>query len=192
MLTIDEIRKTQDLFYSVIGNHGGESVSQIIARKSKEVQDAGFSLWSAKIDSRSIEKVWNLPKDATVLVMCKRNVNAKDPTNNGEVVAAKWMKGPSGKQAIPKGIKTTFKAGKPYQAYVVKNYQILNPALSFDFGHFVTYTFKKGEIPYGERLKVGQFQNTYGHSRKDVNCPATKEVYMVMELQYPFVVEIAD
>lgn len=89
MLTIDEIRETQDLFYSVIGNHGGESVSQ-------------------------------------------------------------------------------------------------------DFGHFVTYTLKKSEIPYGERLKVGQFQNTYGHYRKDVNCPATKEIYMVMELQYPFVVEIAD
>lgn len=40
-----EVRPGQGLLYMKVGNHARESLAEIIARKTKEIEDAGFSLW---------------------------------------------------------------------------------------------------------------------------------------------------
>ena len=39
------LKPGQGLLYMKVGNHAHESLQDIIARKTKEIQDAGFSLW---------------------------------------------------------------------------------------------------------------------------------------------------
>lgn len=90
------------LLYSIIGLHAGEAVKYILPRKEKEIKDAGYSLWVAKINKESIRRVWELSKDDTVYVYCHYSPNAKDPA--AQSVTATHMIGPNGKELIADGI----------------------------------------------------------------------------------------
>lgn len=179
------------LFYSVIGPHGGETVEQILSRKEKEIKDTGYSLWAAKINKESIRRVWGLSKDDTVYVYCHCNLKAKDPA--AQSATATHMIGPNGKELIADGITATFKKTyneqKPYQAYVVRRYHTLPETLKFDFEHYESFT-RKGEVSFGERFRLKQFQNTFGQYNEDISCHEEKDIHVIMELQYPFVVSI--
>ena len=73
------------LFYSVIGKHAGESIEEIMDRKTKEIQVCGFSLWGAKIDKKSVEQVWRLNENDEVFVLCDYREGAKDSRYFGPV-----------------------------------------------------------------------------------------------------------
>lgn len=183
------------VLYSLIGPHAGKNPKQILSDKQNEINlcKEHFGLWAAKIDKKSIEQLWKLDKNARVVVLGKIRENLKDPCNkNGEYVeyVAVSMITPSGECPIPKGICTTFTKGKRYQAYKVKEYKILDPPIVFDFGKFEALSQKKGLQSFAERFKCTRFQNTFGAKNNQLNKSYTKEIDVIMELEYPFVVDI--
>lgn len=179
------------LFYSVIGRHAGESIEKIIERKLNEIQECGFSLWSAKIDKKSVEQVWKLNENDEVFVLCKISKYAKDPVNSNKISSAKKMIGQNGEIVIPDGINTTFTEGKKYQAYVVESYEILNEKIVFDFGPYETLTKKNITKSFGERFRCKQFQNTFGKINSSIQEKCEKEISIIMKLKYPFVVNLS-
>lgn len=178
------------IFYSLIGRHGNKSPNEIIKDKQDEIKACKFSLWSAQIDKKSIEQVWNLDKSDRVIVLCRVSNKAKDPVDKENMYTAITMAGPEGEKSIPEGIMTTFTKGKNYQAYVVKKYEILDSPIIFDFGKYNTLLSDNTTKSFKERFRNTRFQNTFG--RKDVQLKesCTKEIQVLMELEYPFVVNI--
>ena len=184
--------KTADnIFYSVVGKHGGETVEEIISRKQKEVELCGYSLWSAHIDQKSVEQVWALSKDDEVYVLCKINKDAKDPVRQGDSpYYATTQFGPKGEEDIPKDIKTSFTEGKKYQAYVVEEYEMLDASIEFDFGKYETMLANGNFASFAERFKFSKFQNTYGKKNVTIDAECSKTIGLIMKLKYPFVVEL--
>ncbi len=180
------------IFYSVIGNHAGETVEEIIERKENEIAECKYSLWSAKIDKKSIEQVWKLDENDKVYVLCKINKAAKDPVKATIVpYYAKKAYGPDKQElTIPDGIKTSFTEGKNYQAYVVKHYELLESPIAFDFGKYESLLANNLHMSFKNRFKCNQFQNTYGHLNKQLEEREEKEIKLIMELKYPFVVNL--
>lgn len=180
------------IFYSVIGNHAGETVEEIIERKENEITECEYSLWSAKIDKKSIEQVWKLDENDKVYVLCKINKAAKDPVKATIVpYYAKKAYGPDKQElTIPDGIKTSFTEGKNYQAYVVKHYELLESPIAFDFGKYESLLANNLHMSFKNRFKCNQFQNTYGHLNKQLEEREEKEIKLIMELKYPFVVNL--
>lgn len=73
---------------------------------------------------------------------------------------------------------------------MVKNYQIFDKAQLFDFGRCET-TLKDGSHKsYEERFNLKQFPNTLGRYNKALDETCKKEIMVVMELTYQFVVNI--
>ena len=189
------------LFYSVIGKHASETVSQIINRKQNEVKRCGFSLWSVKIDKKSVEQVWKLKRDEKVVVFCVIKENAKDPVINRTV--AKKMIQPNqtvnyNKKGmcetitmdIPNHICATFTENKNYQAYVVSEYEILNEPLDFNFGPYESLLSNGKTKSFMERFKFSRFQNTFGKLNPESTDVFCKQIMVKMHLQYPYVVNI--
>ncbi len=181
------------IFYSIIGKHGGETVQDILSRKNDEIKNCGWGLWSAKIEKKSVELVWELNEDDTVEVLCKVNEKAKDPVviDGTEAYRAVWFVGPDGKeQIVPEGINTTFTKGKNYQAYVVDRYEILDQPVSFDFGKYETVQANGIPKSFAERFKCSQFQNTFGRVNEKLSNSCCKDILVKMILKYPFVVNL--
>lgn len=193
---IDDAYNCNYLFYSIIGPHGKESVETIITRKQIEIKKTGFSLWAAKIDKKSITLSHNLKKTDKVFVLCKINEKTKDPTKKKEVITAQKMYTPEGEKSIPKTIKTTYGKGSKYQAYIVKKYQLLEDVIDFDFEKFeAEYAQKSNEVPKSASFKTrfenfNRFQNTFGRRNNSLCGSCTKQISVIMELEYPFVVDI--
>lgn len=78
---------------------------------------------------------------------------------------------------------------KLHQAYVVKRYRFLPEIIKFDFEHYICF-MKGGAKPYGEQLKCTWTQNIFGQYDEETSCPKEKDIHVIMELQYPFVVNI--
>ncbi|HFR3977737.1 TPA: hypothetical protein ACHVI3_001889, partial [Streptococcus suis] len=150
------------IFYSVIGKHGNETIEQIINRKRNEIENAGYSLWSAKIDKKSTEQVWALSEDETVWVFCKISDNAKDPVTN-DICRANKMIGPKGSISIHQSVTTTFSKGRDYQAYVVEEYLDFreNP-LKCNLANYISTLSNNKKVSFGDRFKNTRFQNVYG------------------------------
>lgn len=146
-----------NIFYSIIGKHGGETVDEIISRKQSEIDTCGFSLWSAKIDKKSIEQVWKLSEDDSVTVLCKINNKAKDPVKLDKICRAETMIGPNGNKTIPAGINTTYTEGKNHQAYVFKAYEILKDSIIFNFGPYETLCADNTKKSFRDRFRCFQF-----------------------------------
>lgn len=182
------------IFYSVIGKHAGKTPQQIIIDKQKELElneDGKYSLWSAKIDKKSKEQVWKLSEEDTVYVLCKLNPNAKDPSGDNEIVSAKTMVTPAGEKPIPNGINTTYTKGKKnYQAYVVKKYEFFDKPQIFDLGGYESLLAKGKIVSFKERFQSTYFQNTFGRKNNLLKDHCEKEISAIMELKYPFVVDI--
>lgn len=184
------------IFYSVIGKHAGENVEEIIERKQKEIDLCEFSLWSAKIDKKSIEQVWKLNKEDKVYVLCKISKNAKDPVEKTEIpYYAKKAFGPGNTElqeiAIPDSIKTSFTKGSNYQAYVVEKYELLVNPIQFDFGKYDSLLSNNTSKSFKERFnKSTRFQNTYGFLDDQSKESFIKEIGLIMVLRYPFVVNL--
>lgn len=105
------------VFYSVIGQHAGEKVEEIIGRKQNEVKKCSYSLWAVKIDKKSIEQVWHLNKKDKVYVMCRINEKAIDPvrktkTPHYAVKAFGPQKFGLNEIIIPDAIKISYTKGK--------------------------------------------------------------------------------
>lgn len=180
------------IFYSVIGRHAGETVAEILERKQDEVTAAGFSLWSAQIDAKSMEQLADLTENDIVTVYCKISSKALDPVPNNQVCQAHRMILINGQEKeIPAGIRTTYNRKKSkYQAYVVGNYQFLEEPQIVDFGQYETTLADGSKKSYSERFNLKQFQNTLGVFTPDLKETCSKEIYAKMELVYPFVVTI--
>ena len=86
------MKKYEYIFYSVVGDHAGETVEQIINRKLEEINRFGYSLWSIKMDRKSLEQVWELPEDGEVVVVAKISSKAKDPVIVNDVCRAQKMR----------------------------------------------------------------------------------------------------
>lgn len=178
-----------NIFYSVIGAHAGESVKQIVDRKSDEIKKSKLSLWSARIDSRSKNLVWQLPEDSKVYVLCKISKVARDPVGGTAYAAQKFIGPDNIANDVPDDIRTTFEKGKKYQAYVVEKYDLLQNVAEFDFGQYVSFT-AKGAVSFAERFKCSQFQNVYGKKDENRMESCKKDIGMIMTLKYPFVVDL--
>lgn len=191
---IDDAYNCNYLFYSIIGPHAGESVESILTRKQKEIdKKRGIGLWAAKIDKNSKNLVQELKKTDRVFVLCKINKNAKDPTK--EEKRAQKMITTDGNINIPPTIKATYGKGDKYQAYVYKEIQILDEVICFDFKKFESELGQKspkGPITksFKERFKSTYFQNTFGRRNNSLCEPCKKPIHVIMELGYPFVVDI--
>jgi len=68
-------------FWHPFGPHGGESVVEILARKQREINANGWTLWS--FQPRLMLKDWmreiRLARPDTVAVFCSDSRSAKDP-----------------------------------------------------------------------------------------------------------------
>lgn len=183
--------RKKHIFYSVVGMHGKEQVDQIINRKNFEVRNAGYSLWSAKIDKKSKELVWNLPENEEVWVMCKVNTKAFDPVKN-EMSVANEMIGPMGVIQINESVSTTYSTGKNYQAYVVEEYiDIRNNPMNFNLANYVSTKATNEEVLFFSRFNsFSRFQNVYGYQNDLLNLKYFKKIGFIMKLRYPFVVDI--
>jgi hypothetical protein len=100
------------------------------------------------------------------------------------------MIGPIGESIIPNGIDTTFAKGKNYQAYVIKKYEILDFPINFDFEKYETRLSNGTTKSFKERFKCCQFQNTFGRKNDKLKESCKREISIIMELEYPFVVNI--
>ena len=125
-------------------------------------------------------------------MLCKINKAAKDPVKATIVpYYAKKAYGPDKQElTIPDGIKTSFTEGKNYQAYVVKHYELLESPIAFDFGKYESLLANNLHMSFKNRFKCNQFQNTYGHLNKQLEEREEKEIKLIMELKYPFVVNL--
>lgn len=184
------------IFYSVIGKHAGEQVEEIIKRKQKEIEGCKYSLWAAKIDKKSIQQVWSLNKDDKVYVLCSIRRNAKDPVIKTEVpYYAKKAYGPAPSELqeliIPQSIRTSFTKGSNYQAYVVEKYELLPRPIKFDFGKYESLLRDNTHKSFKQRFDgFNRFQNTYGCINEQLEESHSKEIELIMELKYPFVVNL--
>ena len=183
-----------NIFYSIIGNHAGETPEEIVMRKQKEIEACGYSLWSAQIDKKSVEQVWGLKPGDEVVVLCKINRRVKDPVNITNMpYYAKQASGPNDDMiSIPKDIKTSFTKGKNYQAYVVSKYIILDDEKMFDFSKYNSLlsngTIKSFTQRFSEETR---FQNRYGKkTEKTESAVCEKPIKVIMVLKYPFVVNL--
>ena len=185
------MKKYEYIFYSVVGDHAGETVEQIINRKLEEINRFGYSLWSIKMDRKSLEQVWELPEDGEVVVVAKISPKAKDPVIVNDVCRAQKMRWKKDDEAIiPEGIDTTFTSGKNYQAYVVQSYEMLEKPEKFDFGSYITFLKDGRTKSYKERFKCKQFQNTFARYDDAIYQKCEKEIAVLMRLKYPFAVNI--
>ena len=178
------------IFYSVIGRHANETIKEILKRKTEEIEASGFSLWSAKIDKKSMEQAWGLSESDEVFVLCKISTNATDPFDGKKVIVAERMLDKDGEKLIPYGIQTTYGEGKNYQAYVVESYQFLPDNMDFDFGSYECVSSENKTIPFAERFKHTYFQNTFGKINPSIKKKCNKPINVIMKLKYPFVVNI--
>lgn len=184
-----------NIFYSIIGKHAGEDVEEIIKRKQKEIEDCKYSLWSAQIDKKSIEQVWKLKNTEKVYVLCRINRKAKDPVKITETpYYAKKAYGPNqpylSEIIIPDSIRTSFTKGKKYQAYVVEKYILLIRPIEFNFGIYESVLRDNTRKSFKERFKFSRFQNTFGYVNDKLVEKYYKEIELIMELKYPFVVNL--
>ena len=138
----------------------------------------------------SVNQVHALDKSDKVYVLCRVNKKANDPAK-GEVCVATKMIGPNKEEKIiPEGVKSTYGEGKKYQAYVVKDYRILDEPCDFDFGKYETTMKGDTKASFKERFNCRQFQNTFGKLNEQLDETISKDISVVMELEYPFVVNI--
>ncbi|KRM52284.1 hypothetical protein FC64_GL000709 [Ligilactobacillus araffinosus DSM 20653] len=183
--------KINNIFYSVIGQHDKEDVKTILSRKLDEIEKAGYSLWAAKIDKKSIEQVWNLKPTDKVYVVCSIKPKAKDPGKGYDNNIAKYYESPKGVFNIDDNVISTFSSKrKTYQAYYVNKYIMLPEEKKMNIGPYKTLLANGQVKTFKERFKCTQFQNTYGKIDDSCNDEFYKEVGLVMELKYPFVVEL--
>lgn len=192
------IEKYPYIFYSVIGRHVDETRKQIIERKYLELEnckknhpDDYYSLWAAKIDEKSLQKVWNLSKDDRVFVLGKYGGN---PTS-GEGRRAEYMILPDNEtKAIYEDVDCRF-LNKNY-AYLVKEYKFLkkNETVDFDFGKYDFY-YPSYETPVSASKYFdicSYVQNNFAvlADESSDRIPVIRPVRVIMELQYPFVVKL--
>lgn len=183
--------KMNNIFYSVVGAHGRENVDTILSRKQEEVSNAGYSLWAAKIDKKSIEQVWNLKPTDKVYVVCSINPNAKDPGKGSGNNVAKYYESPDGTFEIDKDVVSTFSSKRNnYQAYFVKNYKILSESERMNIGPYKCIQADGTVKTYKERFSFSRFQNTYGKLDESCTDEYYKDIDLIMELEYPFVVQL--
>ena len=179
----------ENLFYSIVGCHAGENIKEIIERKQKEILASGISLWSAKIDKMSKKIVWQLSESAEVTVLCKFSKSAKDPVVGNPYFARKYVYAKS-EVNVPSGVFCSFEKGRDYQAYVIKEYEVLESPMSFDFGKYDSQNSKGEVVPFADRFKTTYFQNVYGKRNGSSLAVCEKEISLIMKLQYPFVVDV--
>lgn len=181
------------IFYSIIGPHCQKSAIEIIKEKQHEIElgICSSNLWSARIDQKSIEQVWNLDASDRVFVLGKINTKATDPGKEKKIITAQKMIGPTGEESIPTGIETTYPEGKNYQAYKVKKYEILDSPISFDLGKYESLLRNNTTQSFKQRFDgFSRFQNTFGKKNNQLSESCIKEISVIMELEYPFVVKI--
>lgn len=185
------------VFYSIVGAHGNEKHQEIIARKKKEISKAGFSLWAARIDQKSIEQVRNLSAKDKVYVLCKISEHAKEPRGTSKEAGflqpevARSYSYDENERIVPDGIKASFQQTSSYQAYFVSAYYDFSACpFSFDFANFVATDRHGISKTFDERLKSSWFQNVYGSKTDKPGTTATRDISLVMELTYPFVVQL--
>lgn len=192
---IDTLGNIENLFYTIIGDHCGDAPEKILKDKLAELENNNndFSLWSAQINDPSRKQVWGLGKNDRVFVLGKISDSAKDPGKDGKI-RARFMKGPEGENMdIPEAITTTYSAKrKNYQAFVVKEYNILDTPVPFDFGKYEAKSSTNEIKSFKQRFdEFYQFQNTFGKKNNQLQETYTeKDISIIMELKYPFVVEI--
>lgn len=187
----------ENIFYSVVSEHCNESVESIINRKKTEIEKVGYSLWAALIDKKSIDQVWNLSSTDKVYVLCSINSKSKISKNQKDVSVAKYYECPEGKFKIVEDIVTTYPSKRneryfnPYQAYFVNNYTILSKEKEINIGQYETLLANGQTKNFEERfIKCTRFCDTYGKLNANSNAKANKKIGLIMELKYPFVVQL--
>lgn len=186
---IDTLENIENLFYTVLGAHCGDTLEKILKDKQTELENNDFSLWGAKIDEPSRKLVWDLDKNDKVYVFGKIGKNPTDPGKDGKI-RAKIMKGPDEKKVkIPDAITTTYAVKKKhYQAFVVKEYKILDNSIKFDFGKYETKTSTNEIKSFNQ--KKSWVQNIFYKRNNKLKDYHIEDIAVIMELKYPFVVEI--
>ena len=72
----------------------------------------------------------------------------------------------------------------------MKNYEILDSPIIFDFGKYDTLLNDNTTKSFKERFRNTRFQNTLGRKNPQLEESYTKEIQIIMELEYPFVVNL--
>lgn len=173
-------------FWHPFGPHAGESRDHILSRKSKEVEDTGWTLWSFQPRKTLAEwRHWLPPKNSNdrVYVLCSDSKNtAKDP--KGEVANCKYYSSPlDNKWAIIPG---TMSVPHPFRgeyasAFVVQRVlhpiRFRNPNFQIEWYHTENRIWSSNNLPTRPEYLIRKG----GYS-------ILRSVYAVLELYYPYVV----
>jgi hypothetical protein len=183
-------------FWHPFGTHGGEETASILNRKSKEISDTGWTLWSFQyLKPPTIQKWLDLieaMKSGPIYTVCSDSAGAKDPQGQPNdcneylpVPSQDWLRIPSTIQ-VPHPFNKTNLA----TAFVVK--RIIRPP----------------EVYNQPSLKVEWFSITRGAWIKEIAPPHDKvptrnvslikrggqfplrRVAAILELQPPYVVQV--
>ncbi len=107
--------------YMSIGEHVGETLEKIVERKSKEIEDCGWSLWGYSTD-RKLDEFCE-EHGAKYVVM----TNTGKPTKNTEQQNAKHFRVNGELNEIPAGITLTYSSkSKKTHALVVEEYYFVD------------------------------------------------------------------
>ena len=167
----------------------------------EEIREEGdISLWSARIGEWDLKRVWRLelPEGKTLYALCsiggkgsKKPGKGKKKKRN-ELAEKYWYL--SGDKRIEceirklnKNIKVWYPEGSQ-QAYYVKRYILLENEEEYNLANYMAVSKHGEEKHFDERWRA--IQNVYGELDKQRNNWRTKAVKLIMELEYPFVVNV--
>ena len=107
-------------FWHPFGPHAGETMDEIVARKRREINANGWTLWSFAY--RRMLSAWSaeLAGVETVLAFCSEGKNAVDPNDEAVECGSYQIVGESARQPIPSAIRVTNPGRDLASAFIVK------------------------------------------------------------------------
>ena len=171
-------------FWHPFGSHASESRDSILSRKSREIQNNGWTLWS--FQHRKTLEIWRniiqMHHPSRVYVLCSDSPSANDP--DGQVAYCSGFRLPGKEwEKIPHSISVPhpFRSNPHASAFRVKNVlksSIMQGSPSFTIEWYSTQdtNWRTDMLP-----TRGEYLIRRGSGTK------IRRVYAVLELEYPYV-----
>ncbi|MCX6718623.1 MAG: hypothetical protein NTY81_03445 [Candidatus Staskawiczbacteria bacterium] len=183
-------------FWHPFGPHGYkengevESREEIIDRKEKEIKkNKGWTLWafSEKRDETINQWRKEIGKNKRVFVLCSDSKTTKNPT--GDCLYAKYLIENGKPQEISKKIKVSF-FGKKESACAFKVKAVYKPEMIKIPNNIKWFKTTSGEWKDGSSPSFGGLPTISESLIKSGGKSKLRKVFLVLELEYPYVVKI--
>jgi len=190
MLNNNDFSAYPFVFWSPVGPHCGESVTDIFARKTEEINKVGFTLWS--FSKLSIDRVNTIRRELGgnhCYVFCVYNKKNRDPAKSGDKTHWANQISPNKLQwlNIPHGVETGHPSidsdGITSSAYVVKSIKLINDKIVFPADIFLLKQNK-----WESQCGLGRFGQKFLRYNQNAKERKSKCLMAIMRLEYPYVV----